>query len=152
MFFCKWEHEHISREVTKRCSTIVTKKMPWYKLVNCGLIVVVCGGCQEVVDMYFHTQLGAPREPPADTNASCQASLLWAGLGFPIIIICYIKPLSTIFLWSIWSSPSLPKQALNKLFSNWNQSNSDKNHHHYSILAVHHFLLWSELRSNGGGR
>ena len=72
--------------------------MPWYKLlVNCGVIAVVCGGCQEVVDMYFHTQLGAPREPPADTNASCRASLLWAGLDFPIIIICVFKPSSTYF-------------------------------------------------------
>ena len=94
--------------------------MPWYKLVNCGVIVVVCGGCQEVVDMYFHTQLGARREPPADTNASCQA-LLWAGLDFPKIIICVIKIIiNNIFVINIiiiFSSKASTEQALFKLKS-----------------------------------
>ena len=153
MFFCKWEHEHISREVTKRCSTIVTKKMPWYKLVNCGLIVVVCGGCQEVVDMYFHTQLGAPREPPADTNASCKASLLWAGLDFPIIIICVFKPSSTYFCDQYDHRLLYQSKHWTSSFQIEIRRILTKNHlHHYSILVLHHFLLWSELRSNGGGR
>ena len=94
--------------------------MPWYKLVNCGVIVVVCGGCQEVVDMYFHTQLGARREPPADTNASCQA-LLSAGLDFQKIIICVIKIIiNNIFVINmiiIFSSKASTEQALFKLKS-----------------------------------
>ena len=94
--------------------------MPWHKLVNCGVIVVVCGGCQEVVDMYFHTQLGAPREPPADTNASCQA-LLSAGLDFQKIIICVIKIIiNNIFVINmiiIFSSKASTEQALFKLKS-----------------------------------
>ena len=94
--------------------------MPWYKLVNCGVIVVVCGGCQEVVDMYFHTQLGARREPPADTNASCQA-LLSAGLDFQKIIICVIKIIiDNIFVIDmiiIFSSKASTEQALFKLKS-----------------------------------
>ena len=122
--------------------------MPWYKLVNCGLIVVVCGGCQEVVDMYFHTQLGARREPPADTNASCQA-LLWAGLDFPKIIICVIKIIiNNIFVINmiiIFSSKASTEQALFKLKSVefWKKTSSSLPHSCCSSFSA---LIWTSVQ------
>ena len=103
---------------------ILAQKLQKDAMIQAGemwfVIVVVCGGCQEVVDMYFHTQLGARREPPADTNASCQA-LLSAGLDFQKIIICVIKIIiNNIFVINmiiIFSSKASTEQALFKLKS-----------------------------------